>query len=687
MRFSLQSRSSSERRSSREGTRVCLLAAALFLLGAPLVQAAVSMFVSRAAWLGESINVTTISFSGIAPTGGYSDFTVRGQLSDPRALQISGVKFIDITSFNSPNALWVIDPLNNPSLYDWGSGAVLQGPGTTHFANGSNLGVYFPSGVTSVGLDLMTVAPFGGNVQIYLSGPGDVVHIQTNNYPTPTFVGFTSPVPIDHISLSAPGNPLIDNFAFGSAGHAPLVNAFTASPSTITAGQSSTLSWTTTNATTVSISGVTGTQPANGSVSVSPTTTTTYTLTATGSGGTASATATITVNPVTTPTVISFVGNPSTITVGQSSTLSWATMNSTTVSISGVAGTQPANGSVLVSPTATTTYALTATGSGGTSTATMATLTVTVTSLGPVAATLARQVVGGDYQSGAKGWDWNISSFVGAAAILSVGYHWNFANPLVTDNALDCSGLVFWSYNDSYGASRYQSATNPVYYEGADGQYRYNSVPVDESQLLPGDLMFFHFEGAAGFVSHVAMYVGCCGPNGADVVSASSSTTGIVWRNKDQYKALPGFVGFGRINAPAVGIRFTAHSPVDLIVTDPDGYRITPEVTITTSEEVLHEIPGVLYYAAADVDSHGTFGATVFAPVAKHGSYLVHVAPKPDALPTDTYSIDVEMAGKTIQLAASTPVRDIPQAGYGVTVTNGTIVLFTPASRRRVARH
>jgi hypothetical protein len=75
----------------------------------------------------------------------------------------------------------------------------------------------------------------------------------------------------------------------------PVINSFTANPSTIVAGQTSKLSWTTTNATTVSISGLTAAQPTNGSVSVSPTETTAYTLNATGSGGTATATTTITI--------------------------------------------------------------------------------------------------------------------------------------------------------------------------------------------------------------------------------------------------------------------------------------------------------------------------------------------------------------------------------------------------------
>lgn len=75
----------------------------------------------------------------------------------------------------------------------------------------------------------------------------------------------------------------------------PVVTAFHANPPTIQSGQSSTLSWSTTNATTVSISGAGAALPANGSVSVSPSTTTSYSLLATGAGGTASATTTVTV--------------------------------------------------------------------------------------------------------------------------------------------------------------------------------------------------------------------------------------------------------------------------------------------------------------------------------------------------------------------------------------------------------
>ena len=69
-----------------------------------------------------------------------------------------------------------------------------------------------------------------------------------------------------------------------------------ATPSVIDPGQSATLAWTTTNATTASIDGI-GTVAPSGSQSVSPTVSTTFTLIAKGPGGSAEATARIAVNP------------------------------------------------------------------------------------------------------------------------------------------------------------------------------------------------------------------------------------------------------------------------------------------------------------------------------------------------------------------------------------------------------
>ncbi len=75
---------------------------------------------------------------------------------------------------------------------------------------------------------------------------------------------------------------------------APDIASFSAEPSSIERGQSSTLSWTVTNANQITIDNGVGTVQATGSRSVYPNDTTTYKLTASGPGGTLSKTATVT---------------------------------------------------------------------------------------------------------------------------------------------------------------------------------------------------------------------------------------------------------------------------------------------------------------------------------------------------------------------------------------------------------
>ncbi len=76
--------------------------------------------------------------------------------------------------------------------------------------------------------------------------------------------------------------------------------SLTANPNTINAGQSSTLSWNTTNATDVSIDGLGKVGP-SGSTQVVPPQSTTYRLVAKNESGTQEATARITVNPPAAP--------------------------------------------------------------------------------------------------------------------------------------------------------------------------------------------------------------------------------------------------------------------------------------------------------------------------------------------------------------------------------------------------
>ncbi len=149
----------------------------------------------------------------------------------------------------------------------------------------------------------------------------------------------------------------------------PSVN-LTANPANIFQGQSSTLSWSVSNATScIASGGWSGNKNANGgSQTVSPWTTTTYTLTCTGPGGSASDSTTVTVNQVqqNAPTV-NLTANPASIPQGQNSVLSWTVQDATScVASGGWSGSKNANGgSQTVSPWTTTTYTLTCTGPGG----------------------------------------------------------------------------------------------------------------------------------------------------------------------------------------------------------------------------------------------------------------------------------------------------------------------------------
>lgn len=69
-----------------------------------------------------------------------------------------------------------------------------------------------------------------------------------------------------------------------------------ASPTTVNKGDSSTLSWNSTDATELSIAPEVGAVTAQGSTKVTPSDSTTYTITATGPGGSTSATASVSVN-------------------------------------------------------------------------------------------------------------------------------------------------------------------------------------------------------------------------------------------------------------------------------------------------------------------------------------------------------------------------------------------------------
>lgn len=134
-------------------------------------------------------------------------------------------------------------------------------------------------------------------------------------------------------------------------------------PGAIVSGSKAALTWSSKDATSVSIDQGIGPVATSGSMEVSPTATTHYQATAKGPGGTTSAGATLTVDAKVT---VQISASPDSITPGKSSKLTWSSAGATSISLTPGIGTVGPDGSIDVSPSSDTTYTATATGPGGT---------------------------------------------------------------------------------------------------------------------------------------------------------------------------------------------------------------------------------------------------------------------------------------------------------------------------------
>ncbi len=234
--------------------------------------------------------------------------------------------------------------------------------------------------------------PFGASSPqpIPAAGPGDIINVSI------TMVAPTTPGPASSVwqlqasngvvfgtrfdaVINVPGAPTprpptsIPPTAIPPSGCSgtPQFSSFVANPSTINAGQLTTLSWgAVTNASAVYLTSPSGTQGVGtpGSVQVQPSQTTTYTLTAYCNNIPAQVQVTVTVSGSSggcsgTPVFNGFYANPQTINAGQETTLTWGLVqNASAVYLQlpsrseGVAS--PA--SRVVKPSTTTTYSLVA---------------------------------------------------------------------------------------------------------------------------------------------------------------------------------------------------------------------------------------------------------------------------------------------------------------------------------------
>jgi hypothetical protein len=157
-----------------------------------------------------------------------------------------------------------------------------------------------------------------------------------------------------------------------------------ANPTSVTSGQSSVLSWTSTNAVSAKLNGTS--VAVNGSLTVQPTATTAYTIVVTDSlGHTASSGVSVGVSTPATGTVAAgVIASPSSITSGQTSVITWDTKNAVSATLNGKA--VALNGSISVQPSITTAYKIVATGSDGKTDWGSATVNVAAAATGPVAA-------------------------------------------------------------------------------------------------------------------------------------------------------------------------------------------------------------------------------------------------------------------------------------------------------------
>ena len=269
-----------------------------------------------------------------------------------------------------------------------GSTSVTPNTTTTYILTATGPGGTITRSVTITVYQLPVVTAFTASPTTIIAGNSSTLSWSTTNV-TSVFIdtsegagnfgpnGSTSVSPLTPgetetkaytLTATGPGGTITKSVTVTVTRPSPTINSFTASPTTIISGNSSTLSWSTTNVTSVTIDNGVGTFGPSNSTSVSPNTTTTYTLTATGLGGTTTATVTVTVNPPTlvAPTISSFTASPTAIIIGNSSTLAWSITNTTSVTIDNGVGTFGPSGSTSVTPNTTTTYILTATGPGGT---------------------------------------------------------------------------------------------------------------------------------------------------------------------------------------------------------------------------------------------------------------------------------------------------------------------------------
>ena len=316
--------------------------------------------------------ITTMAGNGTAGFSGDGGAAKAASLFSPTGI------ILDVTG-----NLFVVDSANNRVRKVDGNGIIttVAGNGSTGFAGDGGLATaasLAPAAVTVDNLGNLYISDNANQRIRKVSTSGQISTVAGNG-----LAGFNgdggsalsaSMAYPNGLTLDQAGNLYFADTAnqrirkVGSYTIAPSVS-LTATSTTVNYQGSSTLNWSSTNATVCTASGGwSGAQSVSGSLALNGLTATqTYTLACTGNGQTASQSVTVTVNPPPAVTV-SLAATLSTVNYQGSATLNWSSANATACTASGGwSGTKPVSGSLALNGlTATQTYTLACTGNGQT---------------------------------------------------------------------------------------------------------------------------------------------------------------------------------------------------------------------------------------------------------------------------------------------------------------------------------
>ncbi len=364
--------------------------------------------------------------------------------------------------------------------------------------------------------------------------------------------------------------------AGGTNPTACVITNFSANPSTVQAGGSSMLSWSTTGCSNVTISGpgMSGQQAISGSAWTGALYgASSYTLTAMNSAGqSVSQSLTVSVNSVVNPScsVTSFYASPSQVAYGQSTTLYWNTSGFSSVSVIGPGvNSSMMSGSI---PTGaiygTATFTITGYCSG--SAATTQTVTVTNTLVNPQGsapqATTLTAYAGTDGTSETlNGYiNSNTSSYYGS----QVTYNFQYGT---SQYALYNSTPVQTMYSGSGNVSAYVTGLQP------NTTYYYQLIASNSYGSTQGGILSFVTNGSGMYGSITAVT-----SLATNVVPTSARLNGLVYGTQNLYGATTYFEygtspSFGSQTAAQSVVNSSANNYFDVISTTPNTtyyYRI-----------------------------------------------------------------------------------------------------------------